>query len=549
MKNILLFVVIIFFSSIVNGQNVGIGTTTPNSSAALEISSTSGGLLIPTMTQAQRDAIHHPAKGLLIFQNDGNTGFYFNNGTPESPGWVLLGGSSNGWSLSGNNGINPATQFIGTTDDQPLIFKINNTPAGHISRVNEANISLGLNSLTKATEDGIANVAMGTNALGENTDGSVNTAIGFYTLYKNKDGSRNIAIGGHALRENISGGYNVAVGTSVLSANQGNFNTAVGTSSLYRNTTGSYNSVVGYNALSNSQTASGNSALGAYTLYFNNGGYSNVAIGHYASFRNREGSNIVAIGDSALYSSMSGGLNTAVGSKALYSSNGGIMNAALGNVALFRNTTGHSNTAVGYYSLFNVVTGSRNTAIGVAAGPYSGAGATENFTAIGYGAGQVGSNSNTIEIGNTSVMWIGGQVGWSTYSDEKIKDDIKADVPGLAFISKLRPVTYRLNITRQHAISGIADTAQWGSKYDIQKITQSGFIAQEVEQAARECNYDFNGVTAPKGNSKLYSLQYSSFVVPLVKAIQEQQQIIETLRTENASLDKRLRRLEGLLLQ
>ena len=62
---------------------VGIGTTTPDASAVLDIQSSSNdkGILIPRMTQAQRNAISSPATGLMIFQTDGNVGFYFYDGS------------------------------------------------------------------------------------------------------------------------------------------------------------------------------------------------------------------------------------------------------------------------------------------------------------------------------------------------------------------------------------------------------------------------------------------------------------------------------------
>ena len=62
---------------------VGIGTTTPDASAVLDIQSSSNdkGVLIPRMTQAQRNAISSPATGLMIFQTDGNVGFYFYDGS------------------------------------------------------------------------------------------------------------------------------------------------------------------------------------------------------------------------------------------------------------------------------------------------------------------------------------------------------------------------------------------------------------------------------------------------------------------------------------
>mgnify|MGYP002354806687 FL=1 len=63
-------------------------------------------------------------------------------------------------------------------------------------------------------------------------------------------------------------------------------------------------------------------------------------------------------------------------------------------------------------------------------------------------------------------------------------------------------------------------------------IRQSGFIAQEVEKAAKETGYDFNGVHIPQNENDNYSIAYSQFVVPLVKAVQEQQKMIEDLQQQ-----------------
>ena len=61
--------------------DVGIGTATPSSGAILDITATDGGLLIPRMTQVQRDAIGSPATGLLVYQTNNTPGFYYYNGT------------------------------------------------------------------------------------------------------------------------------------------------------------------------------------------------------------------------------------------------------------------------------------------------------------------------------------------------------------------------------------------------------------------------------------------------------------------------------------
>lgn len=80
----------------VNGKaQVGIGVASPDASSKLDITSTTGGLLVPRMTAAQKNAIASPATGLIIYQTDAPAGFYYNAGTPAAKNWViLLNGSS-----------------------------------------------------------------------------------------------------------------------------------------------------------------------------------------------------------------------------------------------------------------------------------------------------------------------------------------------------------------------------------------------------------------------------------------------------------------------
>jgi hypothetical protein len=75
---------------------VGMGTSTPDNSSMLDVSSTTRGVLVSRMTQTQRQAISSPAQGLIVYQTDGTAGFYYNAGTSGTPNWVILlnGGSS-----------------------------------------------------------------------------------------------------------------------------------------------------------------------------------------------------------------------------------------------------------------------------------------------------------------------------------------------------------------------------------------------------------------------------------------------------------------------
>jgi hypothetical protein len=80
---ILLGTLFLFLTSAIAQNNVGIGTTTPNASAALDVQSTSQGMLVPRMTKAQRDLIGlpgTPATGLLIYQTETRQAFIFTMG-------------------------------------------------------------------------------------------------------------------------------------------------------------------------------------------------------------------------------------------------------------------------------------------------------------------------------------------------------------------------------------------------------------------------------------------------------------------------------------
>ena len=89
----------------------GIGTTTPDVSAKLDISSTTKGLLVPRMTATERGAIATPAKGLLMYQTDGEAGFYVNTGTSSAIVWTRV---NMDWTRSGND-ISYTTGNISTT--------------------------------------------------------------------------------------------------------------------------------------------------------------------------------------------------------------------------------------------------------------------------------------------------------------------------------------------------------------------------------------------------------------------------------------------------
>jgi len=83
MKQFLTLLLTVLLTTATYAQ-VGVGTTTPDASSALDIASTTKGLLIPRMTETQRDAISSPATGLMVYQTTTPNGFYFYDGTEWS---------------------------------------------------------------------------------------------------------------------------------------------------------------------------------------------------------------------------------------------------------------------------------------------------------------------------------------------------------------------------------------------------------------------------------------------------------------------------------
>ncbi|RLD49582.1 MAG: hypothetical protein DRJ05_20780 [Bacteroidetes bacterium] len=409
----------------------------------------------------------------------------------------------------------------------------------------ENNTAVGFKSLY-SNIFGSENTSLGTKALLSNTQGSNNIAIGFHALSNNTVGKSNIAIGTNALKHNTFRSELVAIGDSALFHNGENVsytyyglkNTAIGTKALHFNTEGISNTAIGYMSLYSNTTNHGNTAIGSNSMQFNTTGGWNTAVGGYTLENNTIGNQNSALGYRALENNISGKWNTGIGYHAINQNTIGDGNTAVGYVSLKYNTTGEDNTSIGDGSLMWNTTGSRNTAIGSSAGPPSGNGNISNTTSIGYNA-EVTSD-NQIRIGNLSITSIGGFTDWTNVSDGRFKTNVKENVSGLDFIMKLRPITYNLDMD---AIAGFHRTPDSLRLMDSERLkeaeVQIGFIAQEVEAAANELNFDFHGVDAPQNENSHYGIRYAEFVAPLVKAMQEQQAIIEELKKRIEQLEEK----------
>lgn len=291
-------------------NNMGIGTTAPDKSAVLDIQSADKGLLIPRMTLQQRNGIQNPANGLMIYQTDLLSGFYFFDGKDWKPLTDATAANStaldaDNWSKSGD--AVTATNFIGTTNSQPLRIKVANIPAGFIDNsTTTRNLFLGLDAGKGITTD-VYNTAIGTYAMTATQTGSMrnNVAMGTGAM-RNNQGSYQVAIGAFALGAAGTGGANLALGNSSLQNNSsGNNNVGIGNGTMTANTTGSWNVAIGSAALFTPATGKNNVAIGAEAGRLATGS-NNVLIGYNAG-RGETGSNKLYFANSSTTMPLIGG--------------------------------------------------------------------------------------------------------------------------------------------------------------------------------------------------------------------------------------------------
>jgi hypothetical protein len=395
MKKLTTIALFLTLSTVAYAQDarVGINTTTPKTT--LDVSGktdTFGNLLTtdvtgmqaPRLTRAELTAKGNvlygtDQKGALIYITDitggdanatsprikiTTIGYYYFDGTIWQRVISSGAGDSNFWSLVGNDGTTAGTNFLGTTDDQDLVFKRNGVQSGWLNKA-KSNTAFGVGSLA-ITATGSGNTAIGLNALAANTTADYNTALGVSTLINNTTGSFNTAVGTQALSSNTTGSSNLAVGVNALSSNiTGANNVAVGNSALNTNTTGDRNTATGFEALYSNTTGNTNVANGYGALYRNTTGSNNTAIGNEALSNNTIGAANTAIGLNALQSNTIGNQNVAIGNLALPANLSGTFNTSLGSRSMLVSTTGSNNTGAGYQALSSNTSGNSNTGLGV----------------------------------------------------------------------------------------------------------------------------------------------------------------------------------------
>ena len=544
---------------------VGIGTSSPDASAALDISSGSKGVLYPrvALTAAtDNQTVPAPATGLVVFNTAATVGgraqLLSNAGTAAAPNWVPLG-MGNYWGLLGNAGSSAATSFLGTTDNVALSFRVNNQPVGQfqpggafwVGSSTSANLFVGYQAgqsntsgfqnqfigftAGQANTTGTDNLFVGSQAGVRNTTGIFNTFLGHQTGFSNVGGNQNVFVGYQA------GNANTANGNSFLGFKAGSNNTT-GTSNVFvgysagtANTTGSLNTFAGYLAGSNNTTGNFN------TFYGSQAGAAVTTGGSNTLFGARAGQNIttafgnVFMGQNAAYQATTASANVFLGPSVAQN-----LTTAYGNVFIGQNagdgtTTGELNVAVGFGA------GTQNTGLHNAFfGSNANTGTTApltNATAIGYNAFVSASNSlvlggtatNAVHVGigvtaPSEALQVQGNVlvsGTVTQgSDLRLKTNVRPLTGSLASVERLRAVRYVF-------LPGKGPEGE-----------QVGVIAQELEAVYPE-------LVRTDKLTGLKSVNYSQLTPVLLQGLKELSAQVQQQNVRLAQLEAQLARLSA----
>jgi hypothetical protein len=621
MKTNLALLILLFYTGMISAQ-VGLDTTNPQATFHIVgepgTATSADGIIIPALSLTDLDAKMSTGtytaaqNGVMVYVNDisgGSSdastenitaiGFYYYN----DPTWFAAG-ENKFWSTTGNSGIDDTENFLGTTDEKNLIFKVNDTLAGFIGydQTNptpiEANLFLGFEA-GNLTNPGKGNTfiggqvgrniegveystGVGYRALEELTTGTANTALGFAALANNTIGTDNTALGNVALSSNISGLRNSAVGDQSLENNTtGSNNAAIGFHTLKENTVGDDNTAAGHIALNQNINGNFNSAFGSNALRFNisgnnltafgdkalrqNTASNNTAVGSEALLFNETGTNLTAVGFRALSSNTEDN-NTGVGTAALRLNTTGSDNSALGYNAAFGNTTGSNNTAIGKSALEENMTGSNNTAVGADAfnGTYS------NSTAVGYNAQVNGNNSTAIGFGANAdaanKIRLGNDAVTATDIAGQLSVNAQSAANKYSFPNNRGTANYALATNADGTTSWVDGSALpsdvnlktniQGLNGSLEKIMKLRGVSynwkdkkrpdSEIGVIAQEVEEIYPELVIERENG-YKAVRYISFTAILIEAVQEQQDIIEQQNQKLDEQDKDIEELKSML--
>ncbi len=294
----------------------------------------------------------------------------------------------------------------------------------------------------------------------------------------------------------------------------------------------------------------------------------NVIIGHRGTGSKITGDHNIAMGTGTLVNA-TGDHNVGLGYACLPKMKAGGQNIGIGWGAGFEFLSGSLNTFIGRHSAYELRNGNKNAFLGWYSGQYSnkaeqctfigpwagdcshkhavGQGVHRNVTCIGYRSQvyaddsiTLGGNGNT--NGSDRIKYIFSAVSSITRrSDTRDKTDIAPIDMGLEFISKIEPVSYRLDLRSRYLPEDAADddfSVQGdNSAHDRKDPERSiGVKAQQVEEVCQSMGVDFPGLvkTDDRAGDDLYHITYGEFIPILIQAVKDLKAEVDALKAAQA---------------
>ena len=380
------------------------------------------------------------------------------------------------------------------------------------------------------TSDGT--VAIGSSALAALTSGASNVAVGYQSLSTINDNDDNVSIG-YQSSKYMWGSGNIAIGKDALLG--ATFNDAT----CDYDSTGGTKDEITHDANADIIAGLGVSGTGIpdgsyidtidsatqFTINADTDGgdLENQTV----SFYSRTAGSL-AIGDGAAENIITG-TNTCIGSHAgnqiTTGSNNTIVGHQAGNYSVFL-STGNNNVLLGDYSHPSVVAGVNQIVMGFAT-----TGVGDNYATIGNA-----STTRVYAAQDTGATFYGAGQSWS---DKRMKENVKDIGLGLDFVNKLEPIQYTQKQPADYE-QELKEKLPWYGKSDPRVITDSrksrirpGLLAQDVLDVLEELGFSSNtSIVQIDEKTTQHSMDYSGLVVPLIKAVQELSAEVESLKEQ-----------------
>jgi hypothetical protein len=457
----LIWITLIIFTSVISYSQNNI-TITDNSShnadvsSVLDVYSTSKGMLIPRMNTSQINTVSSPATGLLVFNTDENSFWFFNGTTWDD----LSSGSTGLWNVNPSSGAvylkNTQTNVgIGTTDPIGKLSIVGNSGANPDNPLFEVKDEFGV-PIFSVTSEGVriyvktgSKGATGGFAVGKygivkgfsdstfllvtpdstrvfmqnNTNGTTGGfAVGKYgtpytgsttVFYTDPDSTRVYTVTG---AKGSSGGfavgkYGIIKGSAEEYLHLTQENYLIGHRAGDSITSGLYNIFLGYESGISDTSGSGNIFIGHLSGYSNKNGYSNVFMGNNAGRSNTTGIYNVFLGNDAGSNSTQGSFNVFIGNSAGDHVSTGISNVLIGRMAGYAVNEGSNNVFLGAEAGKNVTSGSQNIFLGYLSG---------NSMKDGYGNFMAGSECGYLNQHGRYNVFLGERAGYNNTGEYNV---------------------------------------------------------------------------------------------------------------------------------